>query len=377
MFQPKKTTKPETPSNELSLEAELSAAFSATREEHEEDAQDTSAQQKEESADESEVVNLSLDEDIVASSTPKAEDADKKFPELPLPTSSDDHDTEASSVKKEAADRKEGKMKSQETSDSEHEKSDEASSPLHKSEPQEISPKKGRGDGDGTTIILEDESFAGESPVPDIVATSLVKGETETPPDFMTSTPKKPDKDGGGDGTPVQLEPGMGDKSDIAANSTVNTDASHYQSLSDNSASTQLYSTALTSQHSNTSTDTSRDDSAEFSFLGEKKFAALLQTVPSFSYDGDESEMMSSSFGSTDKSGEFGRSLDKSTDDMLVGSSGNVTPTPGDDLVKSSGAVTPSGDENRLLGNESVATLQAADSSHLQQETPLMPQSED
>ena len=294
-----KKKKVETPSNELSLEAELSAAFASSQEEP--------------------VHDLSLDEEIIASSTPKSESG-KEFPPF----------TEESEVKQDDDDDTEpkednpGKDKSTDVLLDEpvNDKLEKASPPLEKSnvksEPQEIREPA------GTTIILEDESVA-ESPVPDIVATSLIKAESETPPDFMTSTPKKPDAD----------------KSEVIA------DSSQYQSLSDNSTQ---YLTALTSQHS---TSTDADDSGEFSFLGEKKFAALLQTVPS--YEADDSEVMSS-FGST--------SLDKSMDEMVPGKSGNITPTPV--------SVTQDADQKLLADqNDSTATIQANESQL--QESPLMP----
>ena len=294
-----KKKKVETPSNELSLEAELSAAFASSQDEP--------------------VHDLSLDEEIIASSTPKSESG-KQFPPF----------TEESEVKEDDADDTEQKENNADKDKSTdalldepvEDKLQEASASLQKSnaesEPQEIR------EAAGTTIILEDESVA-ESPVPDIVATSLIKAESETPPDFMTSTPKKPDAD----------------KSENIAES------SQYQSLSDNSTQ---YVTALSSQHS---TSTDADDSAEFSFLGEKKFAALLQTVPS--YEGDDSEVMSS-FGST--------SLDKSTDEMVSGKLGNITPTPV--------SVTQDADQKLLTDqNDSTTTIQANESQL--QESPLMP----
>ncbi len=314
--------KVETPSNELSLEAELSAAF-ASRDENDD------------------AVNLSLDEEIFATSTPKS-DAAKEFPELP-----EKAEQEEKKEKPEPAEKVEDKDNAvdEATSEtSETNKLDEVGSPSHKSEPQEI-----RQSTRDSTIILEDESIA-ESPVPDIVATSLVvKGESETPPDFMTSTPKKAE-----DTTTDDRE----DKSGMA------TDTSHYQSLSDNSH----YETALTNQQS----ISSNDDSAEFSFLGEKKFAALLQTVPSFSYEGDDSEMMSSSFGST--------SLDKSTDDMIV-KSGSATPTaetsrsPETSIEKQQEQDQGSGSSDLNL-NDSALTLQDNDNDSRLQEAPLMPPAE-
>ena len=309
-----KKKKVETPSNELSLEAELSAAFASSN-----DADDAKN-------------DLSLDEDIVAASTPKSESG-KHFPPLSEKTEvKDDKSDDESAEPKEGGDNKEENKKDDTPDETSDDKMDDASLPLQqnsngKSEPQEIK------ETSGPTIILEDESIA-ESPVPDIVATSLIKAESETPPDFMTSTPKKPDAP-------------AADKSEIV------TDSSQYQSLTENSTQ---YLSALSSQ-SQHSTYTDADDSGEFSFLGEKKFAALLQTVPS--YEGEDSEM-SMSFGST--------SLDKSTDEMVSSSekSGNITPTP----VPSAQSEA---DQKLLVTdqNDSTTTIQANESQL--QESPLMP----
>ncbi len=285
----KRKKKVDTPNNELSLEAELSAAFAFNK---------------------SGENDLSLDEDIIAASTPKSEMKD--FPgqeNEPL-------FGQTGSAKQD--ERTESNETLDNTSDS---KVEESLTPLKKSKAKDI---------DKSTIILEDESFS-DSPVPDIVATSLVKS-SEPSPDFMTSTPKKPE--------------GNEEKSGLG-------DSTQYQSMSDNSSQ---YVTALSSQQTTNASmdqhDSSKDDSEDFSFLGEKKFAALLQTVAPPSFVEDDSEMMSSSFGSTN--------LDKTHEEIFD----RQTPTPGDNDEK-----VPS---PKMSGDANISTVTLQPGNASQQEAPLL-----
>ncbi len=122
-------------------------------------------------------------------------------------------------------------------------------------------------------IIKEDEST--NKSIPDIVATSTVHPANGTP-DFMTSTPKSYPDDTT-EGSSAML---------VTANSNL---------LDTQTVTSPSYHTAMASPRT-TSVGSTSDD--ELSLFGQKKFAALLQTVAAPSFDGDDYDI-SSSFDSS------------------------------------------------------------------------------
>ena len=131
-----------------------------------------------------------------------------------------------------------------------------------------------------TSIVVTDAS---DKSIPDIVATSTIKTPSVTSPDFVTSTPRSSEADQTG-----------------ASKSTTFVTASESGLTPTNSP---LFQTAITSH--NNSMGGEDDDG---SLLGQRKFAAILQTVAAPSFDGDEYDVLSSSFGS---------SLDRSIDEVF------------------------------------------------------------
>lgn len=130
-----------------------------------------------------------------------------------------------------------------------------------------------------TRIVVTNEDERKNESMPDIVTTTNVKTPPIMSPDFVTSTPRRD-----------------GEQSSEMTSQTFTT------TTEGNVTPTSLFQTAMTSQTSNPG------EEEETSLFGQKKFAAILQTVAAPSFDGDEYDLLSSSFGS---------SLDRSIDEVF------------------------------------------------------------
>ena len=219
---------PRSPTNELSLEAELSAVF------------DSSSRNKE--------VNNSLSVDLLAANQT--------------------NQTEGPSLEEELA-KADAKSANEESSKA--------------------------GVVGSTPILITDDQGISELSMPDIVTTSTIKGG-EASPDFVTSTPGKDSED-----------------HKAANQSDTFTTAPEANSGYGPFQSSSMYRTALTSHQ--TSSQGEEDDG---SLLGQRNFAALLQTVAAPSFDGDEFDVLSSSFGSS-----LDRSIDEVFNEFNATSTGN------------------------------------------------------